>query len=316
MAQGQDWCLHCGAGAPGSLRSSGGLGPIAAIIGVSVVLVLGAAAAAYAALKGSPHKVVKTVATTSVPTTSVPTSPVPTIPSSGESSTSTSPPKIPLSTPTPESQSGSNEEANNALFPPEKTKSSKSKTTPSSKTKGEKSKTPAEGNGSETQPNSGEEQQKAIELDTNAASTYNPYGYPESSFGDPSMAIDGDPTTTWTAEVQPASAPLMAVGLLIDLKSSQSVAQLGLEGSTVGMSVQVYGARGTEPPPSITKPAWIQLHSSQVTKKSKVKIKLHEPKKAFRYILLWITKAPASSIGTQTEPGNISVGEVKLYPPA
>ena len=38
----------------------------------------------------------------------------------------------------------------------------------------------------------GETQAQPILLDTNAASTYNPYAYPASNFGDPSLAIDGE----------------------------------------------------------------------------------------------------------------------------
>ena len=60
----------------------------------------------------------------------------------------------------------------------------------------------------------------SILLDTNAASTYNPYNYPESDFGDPSLTIDGDTTTGWTAQVEPATAPKMAEGVLIDLKTA------------------------------------------------------------------------------------------------
>ena len=45
MAPGQDWCLQCGAGAPGSSRTAGWRSA-AAILGVTLALVLGAAAAA------------------------------------------------------------------------------------------------------------------------------------------------------------------------------------------------------------------------------------------------------------------------------
>ena len=41
--------------------------------------------------------------------------------------------------------------------------------------------------------------EQPILLDTNAASTYNPYNYPESEFGDPSLVIDGETGTAWTA---------------------------------------------------------------------------------------------------------------------
>ena len=48
------------------------------------------------------------------------------------------------------------------------------------------------------------EQPTPILLDTNAATTYNPSNYPESGFGDPGLAIDGEPSTAWTAQVSRA----------------------------------------------------------------------------------------------------------------
>jgi hypothetical protein len=331
MAQAQDWCLHCGAGAPGTLRRGTGLGSVAAVIAVCVVLVLGAAAAAYAALTEhvpkTPAKVASTLgaATTGAAVTpgSAASSIPPTSSTTGTSGTpaippvSSKPPKIPLSTPTPKSSGGAENEANNALFPPENKKSSKTTTAPT-KTAGEATKGATETGsteGTETNPGSGTEGPSPLLLDTDAASTYNPYNYPESDFGDPSLAIDGDSTTAWTAEVQPSLAPRMAEGLVIDLKSARRVARLELITSSPGLSFEVYGARGSQPPTSITDPAWVQLHGALAAKKN-TKVRLHESTKSFRFIVLWITKAPASSIGTPSQPGAVSVDELKLFPPA
>ncbi|MGP0101118.1 MAG: hypothetical protein ACLPUT_05785 [Solirubrobacteraceae bacterium] len=151
-------------------------------------------------------------------------------------------------------------------------------------------------------------------LDTNAATTYNPYGYPASGFGDPSLAIDGDTSTAWTALVNPATAPKMAEGLLIDLKAKQKVAVLELVTSTPGMSIQVYGANGHTAPASITDPAWIPLSAPKVAKKKRLRISLRDSAKAFMFITLWISKAPASS--TPEAPGHVDVNEVELFPPS
>ena len=58
MDDAQDWCLQCGAGAPGSLDGGGPSWRSAAtILAATAILVLGAAAAAYAALsKEGTHK--------------------------------------------------------------------------------------------------------------------------------------------------------------------------------------------------------------------------------------------------------------------
>src|SRR5207245_1861019 len=57
MRADQDWCLQCGAGAPGSLQAaSRAWGPVAAVLAAVALLVAGAAAAGYAALSKSSAK--------------------------------------------------------------------------------------------------------------------------------------------------------------------------------------------------------------------------------------------------------------------
>jgi hypothetical protein len=311
MAPGQDWCVQCGAGAPGSLGTPGWRAA-ATIIGAVAILVLGAAAAAVAALsKGSAKApvVTKTVAQVIAPSTTTPVTP--TSPE-GLASTPTTkaplpsgtvkPPKIPLTAVTPKASEKT------ATTPSQtNTNTTATSTTPSSTTT-----TPASTNG-ET---SGEEsQQSAILLDTNAASTYNPYGYPASEFGDPSLAIDGDTSTAWTAQVNPENAPKMAEGLLIDLKAKQKVAVLELISSTPGMTVQVYGANGHTAPASITDPAWIPLSAPKVVKKKHLRLALRDADKQFTFITLWISAAPAAAAGSAAAPSHVDVNELELFPP-
>jgi len=307
----QDWCLQCGAGAPGSLTADGPSWRSAAtILGVTAALVVGATAAAYAALsKEGPRKTrpaASAVAQTPTPATTpvTPTTPgalTPTTPKALGTPTTvnpllptgtTKPPKIPLTAATPKSSSGTTTVPQTP---------SGGETTPSTTPSG--GSTPA----AESQPT-------AILLDTNAAATYNPYGYPASDFGDPSLAIDGDTSTGWTALLHPAVAPKMAEGLVIDLKTAQKLSALELVTSTPGMTVQVYGANGHALPASITDPAWVPLSSYQVEKKKHVRIKLRDSTKAFRFVTLWISKAPAASIGTAQAPGHVSVNELELFP--
>jgi hypothetical protein len=321
MEPDQDWCLQCGAGAPGSLDATGPSWRSAAVIlTATAVLVLGAAAAGYAALnKGGapkPHTTILAVAPTTSPTvTPTPTTPVtptpttpgaatPTPKASGSAATnplaptgSATPPKIPLTAPTPKSTGTS--------ITPAKAK----ETSPTSPT----TTTPPSGNetggGAATEPTP-----DAIVLDPDAASTYNPYNYPASEFGDPSLAIDGDASTAWTAQVNPAVAPKMAEGLAIDLKSPRRVSAVELITSTPGMSVQIYGANGQTLPTSITDPAWVQLSPYLVTKKRNERIKLKDSSKGFRFITLWISKAPAGSVGTPQAPTHVAVNELELFP--
>jgi hypothetical protein len=321
----QDWCLQCGAGAPGSLDGGGPSWRSAAtVLMATTVLVLGAAAAAYAALsKEATHKAhvvivkVAQVPATVPPTTttpggvtpSTPVTPTPTTPGAATPTpkaaetapaenpllapSSSAPPKIPLTTSTPKS-------SGTTTTPSSGSESSPTTSTPST--------------GKSPSPTNTEQLPAAITLDTNAAATYNPYGYPASEFGDPSLAIDGDASTAWTAQVNPTVAPKLAEGLVIDLKTAKRLSAIELITSTPGMSVQVYGANGKKLPTSITDPAWVPLSSYLVQQKKKTHIKLRDSTKAFRYVTLWISKAPAASIGTAAAPGHIAVNELELFP--
>ncbi len=313
LARGQDWCLQCGAGAPGSLGSAGWRSAGVVLVAVAV-LALGAAAAAYAALdKGTSkaHVVITTVTQAAVPaptgTSSTPSATLPTSPSATATTPNPAkgllglggakPPKIPLTAATPTSTT-----------PTRATSTGSGKTTTTS--------TPASTTPASTSPGAtGEEsQQAAILLDPDAASTYNPYEYPASFFGDPSLAIDGDTSTAWTAQVNPATAPKLAVGLLIDLKSKQKVSVAQLVTSTPGITVQVYGTSGQTAPTSITDPAWIALTGPKVAKKRHLRLTLRDSKDAFTYITLWISKAPQSALGTAQAPGHVDVNELELFP--
>jgi hypothetical protein len=302
MAGGQDWCLQCGAGAPGSLGTPGWRSA-ATILGVVAVLVLGAAAAAFAALSkgaGKAPVVTKTVAQASVPSATTPAAGTPGALGSTPKATTTlplgtvKPPKIPLTAVTPKAS-----EKTTTTTPTTETKTGTTNTTSTSTTPSEKT--------------NEESQQSAIVLDTDAASTYNPYEYPASGFGDPSLAIDGDPSTAWTAQVIAASAPKMAQGLLIDIKAKEKVAVLELITSTPGMTVQVYGANGHTAPSTITAPAWTPLSRPELAKKKHLRIALRDSSKAFTFIALWISKAPESS--TPEAPGHVDVNELELFPP-
>jgi hypothetical protein len=98
----------------------------------------------------------------------------------------------------------------------------------------------------------------------------------------------------------------MAVGLAIDLKSPQKLSSLTLQTSTPGMTVQVYGANGSAMPASITDSAWSKLSPSQEVRSGQASIKLGDTTQGFRFVTLWISRAPAS--------GHVSVNEIELFP--
>ncbi len=303
MQDSQEWCLQCGTPAPGSLgthtpswRSS------ALVLGATALLALGAAGAAYAALTKTKvrHVVVVQVpaaatASATPPPAATPTTPPTTpTPKPAVPTTTVKPPKIPLTAPTPAAT-------------PKATSTAPATTTPTTTPKSTAPKKPAASNPAASLP-------PALLLDTNSVATYNPEGYPAETFGDPTLTVDGDTSTAWTAQVDPAIAPKMAVGLLINLNVPQKLSALQLITSTPGMSVQVFGTAASTAPTTISDPGWTPLSPHQLQKERHTHINLSDSTKAFRVLALWITGAPPASIGTPTSPGRVSVNEVELFP--
>jgi hypothetical protein len=336
LQEGQQWCLSCGACEPGSLGDRPNWRPLTVLALTAAILAAGAAVAVAAAIKernASPaagNTLALAPATT--PATTAPPATVPPAgttgtggASSGTPSTtakkgsnllfppsSTKPPKVTAPTPTPKTSTGSSGESNgsagesNGAENATKTTPAKSKTTET----GSSTTTGSEGASGKS------EQPSPILLDTNAASTYNPYNYPASSFGDPELAIDGEPSTEWTAQVQAHSFPNMAEGLLIDMREANKLGGVELRTPTKGLVVQVYGANGSKAPTTITEPGWTLLSGSHTLKKTVTHVKLRTEGHAFRWLLVWLVKAPASAQGTPTAPGRVALAEVALYPPS
>jgi hypothetical protein len=306
MAGAQEWCLQCGAGAPDSLAANApSWRSAAAILGAITILVAGAATAAFAALSKSgtkPRPAVATVAPLPAATAPAAAPPSSVPPATAKIGTPTTvkpliplskPPKIPLATSLPKSST--------PVTPIPSATGTASTPTPTTP------KTAGTGGAKAEQPQS-------ILLDTNAAATYNPSNYPATSFGDPSLAIDGETSTAWTALVDPAIAPKMAAGLVIDLKSAQKMSALVLITPTPGMTVQIYGSVAKTLPTTIADPAWVALSGPILEKKKHVRIPLRDSSKAFRFVLLWISKVPATSVGTAEAPGHVGASELELFP--
>jgi hypothetical protein len=306
MLASQDWCLQCGAGAPGSLGSAGaGWGSLAVILTATVLLVLGAAAAGYAALsKGTTHKP-KAVAQNTTPLSGTPSTPAITPPTIATPKTigtpktlkpatplaTVKPPKIPLTVATPKIP---------AITTP-------TITTPTTTS------TPTTETGGSTTTTTKTPPPEPILLDTNAAETYNPKEYPVSTFGDPTLVIDGETSTGWTAQVDPTIAPKMAAGLVFNLKAAQKVSSLKLITTAPGITVQVFGSNSKTLPKTIGDPAWSKLSQSVVVKTRHFEIKLKSTT-AFRLLTLWISKVPTASVGTVKAPGHVAINEVELFP--
>jgi hypothetical protein len=105
----------------------------------------------------------------------------------------------------------------------------------------------------------------------------------------------------------------MTVGLMIDLRDTQRLSAAELVTATPGLTVQVFGSAASAAPPTITDPGWTALSKSEVIKTRHARIKLGHSKTGFRFVTLWISKAPASAVGTPQAPGRVSVNELELF---
>src|SRR2546430_6092510 len=106
----------------------------------------------------------------------------------------------------------------------------------------------------------------------------------------------------------------MGEGLVIDLKSARKLGSLSVITSPPGMTAQVYGANGHSLPTTITDPSWVRLNGAKALEKRHTKLALRESSKAFRFALLWISKAAPVRGGTIGTPPPVSVNELELFP--
>jgi hypothetical protein len=82
------------------------------------------------------------------------------------------------------------------------------------------------------------------------------------------------------------------------------------------MTVQIYGSGGSKAPTTITEPGWVLLSGSHKLKKQVTHLKkLRAEGHTYRWVVVWLVKAPASAQGTPTAPGHVALSEVALYPP-
>jgi hypothetical protein len=100
--------------------------------------------------------------------------------------------------------------------------------------------------------------------------------------------------------------------LLLDLKSPQKLGSSTVKTTTTGVTVEIYGANGKTIPGSITDTGWKRLAGLKVLKKKSTPLTLKTEGKGYRYIMLWLAKAPAGS--TATNPGTVAIDEFELFP--
>lgn len=274
MVPGQDWCLECGAAAPGRLGRRPGMRAATTIVGLTLALVAGAVTAGYAAINGDAgREVAKPAAASGAPVAQAPPA-TPTAPAA----TTPAAPAQPLPTVKPPQSSTPAPPVSHPATPAPSAPSTSAPTTPANTTPA--TTTPSKPAQPAIQP---------IDLGADAASLYDPYTRMTAN-GDPADAYDGDTTTAWKV-TSVADGQDMQVGLVVDLSKKRSVKQLKLRTSTPGFRIETYAADTAELPPDILDTRWAHLHNKSGVAKDDA-IALANDSHRYRYVLLWFTTPP------------------------
>ena len=274
MAPGQDWCLECGAAAPGRLGRRPGMRAATTIVGLTLALVAGAVTAGYAAINGDAGRdVAKPAAASGAPVAQAP----PATPAAPAATTPAAPAQ-PLPTVKPPASSTPAPPVSHPATPAPSAPSTSTPTTPANTTPA--TTTPSKPAQPAIQP---------IDLGADAASLYDPYTRMTAN-GDPADAYDGDTTTAWKV-TSVADGQDMQVGLVVDLSKKRSIKQLKLRTSTPGFRIETYAADTAQLPPDILDTRWAHLHNKSGVAKDDA-IALASDSHKYRYVLLWFTTPP------------------------
>ncbi len=129
--------------------------------------------------------------------------------------------------------------------------------------------------------------------------------------GEPKLAFDGDPATTWSVALPtPELVAEPSAGLLIDLGTATKLRRLTLIPTTPGTTIEVYGTKDAKAPATLDDKGWTKL-ATQLDVDGKTNITLGDDPAGtgkLRQVLIWFAEGPDD--GTSTSVG---IRELKLY---
>jgi hypothetical protein len=293
---GQDWCLNCGEAQASRRLALPGKRAIGTVLALTGVLVVGAVAAAYAALDQNTPATPPSTQVAQVPapqpSAAVP-APVDTAPSDAAPS-STLPPTT-GSTDVPPASSTPAPSLPRTTTPSIPT----TPATPSTGSTSTGSDSSSKGDTTSTTRTSTTPELPdpvAIRLDPTAASLYDPYrrDIADAATADPKKALDGEAGTSFPITVADGAESIGA-GLVIDLGSKQGVREVDVTTKTPGFKIELYATDETDLPPDITDTRWAHLKDIRdvgTDTDGKVKVDLGAGTTKYRHVLLWLTQPP------------------------
>jgi hypothetical protein len=302
MKPGQDWCLECGGAAPGRLGARPGWRAAFTVVALTLLLVVGAVVASYAALTSDAERDAAAPSSGSgapiaaQPPAAAPT-PAPIAPiAPGATGPGTVPPAVvpapgavtPIVPTTPPAPA-----TNVPVKPPTAAQAPPPLVKPSSPADAKPAAPPAP-------------KPEIISPKDDAASTYDPAKRAGAEFGPAANALDKSPKTVWDVTV-PADGEPIGAGLLIDLGKPYALRALKLATPTPGFHVEVYGAvSAKETPADILDKRWEHLTDIKHASDGKLVSLLDKSKDKLALLLLYVT-APADASDPRAAIGDVSV---------
>jgi len=297
MEADQDWCLNCGTAAPGRLGQRPGWRAASTVMALTLLLVLGAIGASYAALTGDDKPAAAPAPGPAQPQAQVaPPAPTQTQPAEPAPQDETPSTTDEQSNDLPKVKTNESESSSGAPITPTPSTSTPAPTpapTPSdtdtSTGTGTTPSTTTDDQGSQAPVDPGPQ---AIELAGDAGTAYDPYKRAKAA-GDPERALDGDDATSWY--VDPNDPAQLGVGYAVNLGKLQGIREIQLQTPTPGFRIEVYATDETELPPDILDTRWSHItNASNVGAKDdgKQKIVLGAGTTKYRNLLLWFTEPP------------------------
>ncbi|MEP6953980.1 MAG: hypothetical protein ABI950_07980 [Solirubrobacteraceae bacterium] len=302
MAPEQDWCLNCGAAAPGRLSEKPGWRAFSTIAVLTALLVLGAAAASFAALSSDKRKPAVATAPAQVAQAAPPAAVAP-------PATPVTPPASTKKAALPKVKAPAGASAGTSPVTPVKPTSALPKTpAPVPSSSAPRSTTSSPTTPTSTTPRTTTPKPTApvaIKLDPSAGSTYDPSGRAAAT-GDAGKALDGDASTSWYLDPSTTEGPIGA-GYTINLGEQRAVKRIQLTTTTPGFRVEVYATDEATPPPEITDTRWSHItNASNVGSGSGTQtIVVGGGTSKYQTVLLWVTQRP-------TDGARVRFSELKV----
>ncbi|MEJ7798019.1 MAG: hypothetical protein WKF42_05935 [Solirubrobacteraceae bacterium] len=309
MKPGQDWCLECGSAAPGRLGARPGWRAAFTVVGVTLLLVMGAVLAGYAALTSDAQRTASApsrgsgepIAAAAAPATPAP-APAPAAVDPGATGPNTTPPVI--SPPAPAGKTII------PITPPAAVTNTQIKppaaAPPPAATFDEDPATPPSAGDKQKAESAAAPETEVVKFKKGAAATYDPGARAGAEFGPAENAIDKSAKTVWDVVV-PADGKPIGTGLMIDLGRPYALRALQIATPTKGFGVEVYAAQSAkETPEDILDKRWEHLTDVKSVIDGKLISLRNKSKEKHQLLLLYVTM-PAEPTDPRVAIGDVTV---------